>query len=172
MAETGYDEFADDDAAERSAEKSGGKKKLLLAVFAIMLLGGGGAGVHFSGILNDDEKTVAQSDQPPAPPPPAKSIYFDLPTMIVNLNSTAAKPHFLKLQASLELEAGFDLTTLLPLRPRVIDKFQVYMRELRVEDLRANGGLNILREELLTQINEAIKPIKVKDVLFRNLLVQ
>ncbi len=172
MAEPGYDEFADDDASEQGGESSGGAKNLLLAVFTILLLGGGGAGLHFSGILNDVIKAVAQSDQPDAPPPPSKSIYFDLPDMLVNLNSTTSTPHFMKLRASLELDHTFDISVLRPLQPRIIDKFQVYMRELRLEDLRANGGLQILRQELLARINDAIEPVKIKDVLFRNLLVQ
>jgi len=172
MAEAGHDEFFDDDASEQGGESSGGTKKLLLGIFAILLLGGGGAGLYFSGILNDIKYSVAQSGQPEAPPPPAKSIYFNLPVMLVNLNSTNSTPHFLKLRASLELDHTFDLTVLRPLQPRIIDKFQVYIRELRLEDLRANGGLQILRQELLARINDAIKPIKIKDVLFRNLLIQ
>ncbi len=171
MADTEDNELDIDDASEQGREKFGGKKALLFIVLPILLLGGG-AGVYFSGILDDDKMIAAQADKPAAPPPPAESKYFDLPDMLVNLNSPASKPHFLKFRASLELTAGFDMTTIRPLLPRIIDKFQEYMRELRLDDLRANGQIHGLREELLARINDVIKPVKVKDVLFRNLLIQ
>ena len=56
--------------------------------------------------------------------------------------------------------------------PRIVDNFQVYLRELRVEDLRGSGGIYRLREELLARVNAAAAPIKVVDVLFKEMLVQ
>ena len=58
------------------------------------------------------------------------------------------------------------------LSPRIIDNFQVYLRELRVEDLRGSAGIYRLREELLARVNNAVHPTKVKDVLFKDMLVQ
>jgi flagellar protein FliL len=56
--------------------------------------------------------------------------------------------------------------------PRIVDSFQVYLRELRVEDLQGAAGVHLLREELLTRVNASVKPVKVNDVLFREMLVQ
>ena len=92
--------------------------------------------------------------------------------MLVNLNSVGPRPSFLKLRASLELEKGTDTLLLTILKSRIIDKFQVYVRELRLNDLRANGGLIRLQEELRAEINKAVSPVKIKHVLFRNRLVQ
>ena len=172
MADTEYDQFLADEAQDEGGQKSGGKKKALFSVLLLLVLGGGGAGVYFSGILDEFKKTVVKSEHPAAPPPPAQSVYFDLPDMLVNLNTEASKPHFLKFRASLELESSIDVNVLQPLEPRIIDKFQVYVRELRLDDLRVSGGLKLLREELLVQINDITKPVKVRNVLFRNLLVQ
>jgi flagellar protein FliL len=58
------------------------------------------------------------------------------------------------------------------LLPRLIDSFQVYLRELRLEDLRGSAGIYRLREDLLARVNEAAKPVKIKDVLFKEMLVQ
>ena len=33
--------------------------------------------------------------------------------------------------------------------PRIVDNFQIYLRELRLEDLRGSAGIYRLREELL-----------------------
>jgi len=172
MADAEDENLAIDESPEQHSENSGGKKKLLFIVLPILLLGGGGAGVYFSGVLDSAEKTVAQSEAPKAPPPPAKSAFFDLPDMLVNMNSAPSNPHFLKFQVSLELKSDFDITILKPLQPRIIDKFQVYMRDLRLDDLRASDGIQGLRKELLARINEVIEPVEVKDILFRNFLVQ
>jgi len=56
--------------------------------------------------------------------------------------------------------------------PRIIDNFQVYLRELRLEDLRGSAGMYRLREELLTRVVAAAQPVRVKDVLFKEMLIQ
>jgi flagellar FliL protein len=56
--------------------------------------------------------------------------------------------------------------------PRVIDQFQTYLREMRVEDLRGSAGIYRLRQELLYRVNIAADPVKVKDVLFQEMLIQ
>ena len=58
------------------------------------------------------------------------------------------------------------------LLPRIIDRFQVYLRELRAEDISGSAGVYRLKEELLGRVNKAIEPAKVSDVLFREMLVQ
>ncbi|MFX9073467.1 flagellar basal body-associated FliL family protein, partial [Acinetobacter baumannii] len=56
--------------------------------------------------------------------------------------------------------------------PRIIDNFQVYLRELRLDDLKGSAGMYRLREELLLRVNMAAQPVKIKDVLFKEMLVQ
>ena len=56
--------------------------------------------------------------------------------------------------------------------PRIVDNFQIYLRELRIEDLRGSDGIYRLREELLARVNAAVAPVKVTDVLFKEMLVQ
>ena len=149
---------------------SGGGKKILLILLPILLLGGG-AGVYYSGIL-EKKLTETAETKPTVPTAAPVSTYFDLPEMLVNLNSVGPRANFLKLQASLELEDGADTAILTIMTPRIVDKFHVYMRELRLNDLRASAGLDRLREELRTEINKAVSPVEIKQVLFRNMLVQ
>ena len=54
----------------------------------------------------------------------------------------------------------------------VVDSFQVYLRALRVEDLQGSAGILRLRQELLTRVADAAKPTEVRDVLFKEMLVQ
>ena len=155
-------------------KKLSGKKIVLFFVLPLLLLGGGGAGVMFSGLLDSGEeahKKPAQGEHA-GPPELSATVFFDLPEMLVNLNSTGRRPNYLKMKVSLELENELDIAKLRALSPRIIDNFQVYLRELRVEDLRGSAGIYRLREELLARVNNAVQPTKVKDVLFKDMLVQ
>lgn len=170
-----------DDDFEPEKKKLSGKKIVLFFVLPLLLLGGGGAGMLFSGILGggEGEKKVtavsagaeaeAHGGASAAPP---KAVFFDLPEMLVNLNSSGRRPNFLKMTVSLELTSDADAIHMKTLSPRIIDNFQVYLRELRVEDLRGSAGIYRLREELLARVNAAVRPAKVKDVLFKDMLVQ
>ena len=100
------------------------------------------------------------------------AVFYDLPEILVNLNSTGRKQNFLKIRVSLELESALDVGKIEAVMPRIIDNFQVYLRELRVDDLQGSAGMLRLREELMARVNNAVKPAKVNDVLFKEMLVQ
>ena len=99
-------------------------------------------------------------------------VFFNLPEMLVNLNTGTNQANFLKVKVSLEIEDPGALEQLTALQPRVIDNFQVYLRDLRLEDLNGAAGMYRLKEELLMRVNTAVHPIKVNDILFEELLVQ
>ena len=102
----------------------------------------------------------------------SKPVYYSLGDMIVNLSGEGKHPHYLKVKISLELADEKDLPLIETIKPRVVDNFQVYLRELRMEDLRGSAGIYRLREELLMRVTEATQPIRVRDVLFQEMLVQ
>jgi flagellar FliL protein len=66
-----------------------------------------------------------------------------------------------------EQQAAFET-----IMPRVIDQFQTYLRELRVEDLRGSSGIYRMKLELLNRVRAAAPDIGVKDVLFQEILIQ
>ncbi|NKB48471.1 MAG: flagellar basal body protein FliL [Alphaproteobacteria bacterium] len=175
----------DGEELEEGGKKKGGKKKLLMIVLPILLLGGGGAGVFLSGLadgLLGKEEPVEVADGHGAPAAGEVdahgggeehgTVYFELPQMLVNLSTSGRRTNFLKIVVSLELTSEADKATLESALPRIIDNFQVYLRELRVEDLRGSAGLYRLREELLFRVNAAASPARVTDVLFKEMLVQ
>lgn len=157
---------------EGEAAKGGGKKKLIIIVGGLVgFLAVAGAGLYFTGMLDSLLGKKAAPAAEAAPPKPL--VFFDLPDFLVNLNSAGSKKaSFLKLSVSLELNAQEDTPKLQAVMPRIIDNFQIYLRELRVDDLRGSGGIYRLREELLARVNAAVAPVKVKDVLFKEMLVQ
>jgi flagellar protein FliL len=58
------------------------------------------------------------------------------------------------------------------LMPRIVDQFQGYLRELRMDDLKGSAGVVRLKEELLRRINASAAPYRVRDVLLKQMLVQ
>ena len=184
MAEDLEEDFEEGEGSEDSSEapkKALPIKKILIIVLPILLLLGGGAGVYFSGLLDkftgkkaDEHATEAPADAHAPPPPKAvqAAAFMDLPEMLVNLQTTGRKQAFLKLRVALELEAVTDQPRVEQMLPRIVDNFQVYLRELWIEDLQGASGMHLLREELLTRVNAAVKPVKVSDVLFKEMLVQ
>ncbi|ODT68208.1 MAG: hypothetical protein ABS75_21335 [Pelagibacterium sp. SCN 63-23] len=98
---------------------------------------------------------------------------FNLPPMMVNLNSGEGDaPAVMKLTLALEVADEKMMTEIQPRLPKVIDAFQVYMRELRKSDLEGSAGIYRLKEELLRRVNLAIYPAHVESVLFKEILVQ
>ena len=98
--------------------------------------------------------------------------YYDIPDIRVNLNTTGSKQKFLFLVVKLELPDQQNLDKVDLYMPRVVDHFQTYLRELRVEDLQGSTGIYRLRLELLERVNAAAPDLQVRDVLFQEMLVQ
>ncbi len=101
-----------------------------------------------------------------------KPSYYSMPDMLVNLDTHGRKATVLKLSVIIEVGTPEDMKAMEDKLPRVVDEFQTFLREIRVEDLRGSAGIYRLRQELLIRIKPAVAPIKVKDVLFKELLVQ
>lgn len=159
-------------------KKFSGKKLVLFVVLPLVLLIGAGAGLYFSGLLNsllghkEEEEPPPPSEQPPPEEHAGPPIFYDLPDMLVNLNAAGKRPAFLKIRISIQVAKQEDIPSIEHVLPRIVDNFQVYLRELRLEDLRGSAGMYRLRQELLLRISAAAFPVKVKDVLFREMLVQ
>ncbi len=166
------DEAVETAFTESRPRRMSGKRLVLFFILPILLLGGGAAGLYLSGMLdtligNAEEDPLEEEEEPAGP-----GFFYDLPDILVNLNTGNRRQNFLKIRVSLELENESDVATIERLMPRIIDNFQVYLRELRLEDLRGSAGLYRLREELLRRVSTAAAPAVVRDVLFREMLVQ
>ena len=97
--------------------------------------------------------------------------FLKVPDLIVNLNGEG-QPRYLRLSVQLELANEADMKAVEAVLPRVIDQFQTYLRELRIQDLRGSKGMYRLQMELLSRVNAAASPTEVKDVLFQEILIQ
>ena len=160
--------------AEGGKKKSGKKKLIIIGIAAVLILGGGtGAGLYFAGVFGKKKEATAEEAAAAKEDAARKeAVFFSLGDLLVNLSGEGKHPNYLKIKVSLELADPKDLPLIESLKPRIIDNFQVYLRELRIEDLRGSAGLYRLREELLLRVTEAAQPVRVRDVLFQEMLVQ
>ena len=181
-------------------EKKKPKKLILIgaAVVLVLALAGGGYFFFMSGGDKDkkeETEEVAEREEAPAEHGEAGEhgeaaegkegkaakgadgkatgvVFYDLPDFVVNLNDKGSKTRFLKLSVTLELPNGEAMEQIDKMRPRIMDSFQVYLRELRKSDLEGSAGLYRLREELLLRVNKTVYPAKVNDILFKELITQ
>lgn len=145
--------------------KPGNKRRFILiaaAALGVVVLGAGSYLFLTSG----------KSAPAPAEVAHAQSFIFNLPTMTINLNSEGEGQQFMKLTVALEVADKATMDEIQPRLAKVIDAFQVYLRELRRSDLEGSAGIYRLKEELMRRVNVAIFPSRVESILFKEILVQ
>lgn len=163
-------------AGEGGEDQAPAKKKLSVVMLALivavpLLLIGGGAAAYFLFFAKSEDAAASAAKAEEAKPPKAM-VFYNLPELLVNLNSQGRRSSFLKISLSFELADAADIPRIEAVLPRIVDAFQTYLRELRPEDLRGSAGLYRLREELLARVNTSAQPARVNDVLFKEMLIQ
>ena len=147
-----------------------GKKKLPIMLIAMIAAGvvliGGGAAAYF--LLFSAPQEAAEAHAAPV----HESFIFNLPPMTVNLNTDDGVARFMKLTIALEVADEEVMAEIQPRMAKVVDAFQVYLRELRISDLEGSAGIYRLKEELRRRVNLAIFPAQVEGILFKEILVQ
>ena len=180
-------ELGVDDLDSEEGEPKKSKKMLIIIIAAVLLLGGGGGAAFF--LMGGDEAAhepadgeangeLAEGEQGEESnhgddkTAIGKAIYYDMPEFLVNLNTGGKGTSFLKAVVTLELPSQNAVTKVEDIKPRIIDSFNTYLRELRKSDLQGSAGIYRLREELLLRVNKAMYPDKVSDILFKEIIVQ
>ncbi len=98
--------------------------------------------------------------------------FVQLPEILVNLRSAEGRIGFLKSTFIVEVDNGTIAKKIEKLKPVLVDLFQVYLRELDPNDLKGSAGLQRVRQELATRTNNVIAPEKIRNILFKEFLVQ
>ena len=159
----------EDGALASAATKKKGRGRIMLiagVAAAVIVIG---AGSYFFLFANKPKETVESTASAAVAP---NTFIFNLPEMTVNLSSPEGSENFMKLTIALEVADEEMMKTIQLRMAKVIDAFQVYLRELRKSDLEGSAGIYRLKEELLRRVNVAIAPAQVENVLFKELLVQ
>lgn len=157
----------DVDASGTARTRKGLPKVALIggaAAALLVVIGGGGYFFMQSGMLGG-----APAEEVATTPVPA---FYDLPDITVNLNSGEGPAEYLRLKIALEVRDESMIALIEPRMARVLDAFQVYLRELRRSDLEGSAGIYRLKEELMRRVNLAVYPASVDNILFKEILIQ
>lgn len=169
MADAVADDIEEEEGAEAPAEpvkrrRFSGKFLVLFVALPLVLLLVAGLGAWKMGVFARFSGPSVAKAEP--------AVFYNLPEMLVNLSSTNGQPSYLKLTVVLELSSKDDIEKVSKVMPRVIDAFETELRGLRMEDLNGSDGLYRLKEDLLIRVNAAVAPVHVRNVLFKDMLVQ
>ena len=169
-APEGEGEGTPEDGAEPKKKKLSGRTLVLFIVLPAVLVIGLAAGAAFMFLGKGDKDAHAEEEAKKAA---ESAVFFDLPELLVNLSAAEdGKENLLKISMALELPASDAVPKVEAAMPRVIDGAQVFLREMRLADLDGSAGMLKLREELLKRVNAAVAPLVVRDVLFKEIIVQ
>ena len=159
---------------EERAKKKKKKKKLLIIIGIVVFLVV--EAVVILKVLQPDEKVaeakIKNQKEAALQEEIKKPVYYDLPDITVNLNSPTPRPHFINLKLTLELDSKKSVKVIEAQLPRVIDSFNIYLREIRKEDLQSSAGTYRLENELVHRLDKIFGEGKVKDILFREMIIQ
>ncbi len=118
-----------------------------------------------------DGKKGADPGAPVVRDGPDGVVFYTMPDVVVNMQTADGRPSFLKLKLTFELPDHDTVDVLNPDMPRLQDMFQVFLRELRPEDLSGSQGAYQLRMEIQRRVNLVISPSKINAVLIEEMLV-
>lgn len=155
-----------EEGAGAPAKRKPGRKVLITVVAAIVLLVAGGIAYFLLFSTPKDSASNVHLAEV------QDTFIFNLPPMTVNLNSDGDGEQFMKLAVALEVVDEEMMLEIQPRMAKVVDAFQVYLRELRRSDLEGSAGIYRLKEELRRRVNVAIFPAQVESILFKEILVQ
>ncbi len=157
---------------------SGKKLALIIVAVVVLMVGGGVAALYFTGKIGghpaaEGEHAEAEGGGHGEGEGEATGpVFAEMPQILINLNTTGRRPTYLRLKVSLELMKEDDRAKVTEAMPRVVDTFQLYLRELAIDELQGTAGIERLREELRLRVSAAIAPVEIKDVLFSEMIIQ
>ncbi len=160
---------------EGGPKKKGKSKLLIIIIAAVLLIGGAGGGAFFFIGGGEEEGAAAGGEvgeDGETPGVEVQTAFYELPEIVVNVQGMSGENHFLKTKLSIELANAADLPAFEQVKPRVIDDFNTYLRQMRTEDFRTSAAAFRLKQGLLRRANQSAYPIRIKSVLVQELLVQ
>jgi flagellar FliL protein len=128
---------------------------------------------YFSGMLDPWlESLSGPVEVAPASVVSGGEVVYELPEIIIALGLEGDKPNYLKLRLSLEFPNKEGVTRVERVLPRLMDEFNIFLSQLRPDDMRGASGLHRLREELTDRASALIQPAQVSAILFREIMIQ
>ncbi|MEO0347948.1 MAG: flagellar basal body-associated FliL family protein [Pseudomonadota bacterium] len=178
------------DDEDNEANKGKGKKKLIIIIVAAILVIIGGlfaagmfdskpkeskstANQQYNNDYEDEEGIDGEYDvNNLSPELRTKEMVIELKEFIVNLRTKSSRPSFIKLTIALQYEGVHNTAYIEKSMTVLRDRIITFLRELRAEDVQGASGVYLIKEELLLRINKLLYPVVVKDILFKEILIQ
>lgn len=167
------DTTSESSSPESETKEQGNKKIFIIIGIAAILIIAAIAGVlifkPFSKKSSDGEDKISDQKQEIN----IETVQFTtIPEILINLRAADGRSSFLKAQFIIQSPNEEISKKLDKLIPVLTDQFQVYLRELDVEDIKGSIGQQRIRQELINRTNTLIEPEKISNVLFKNFLIQ
>lgn len=156
--------MADEEKIEASAAPAKSSKMLLIVILLLVVVGGGGAAYFL--MFNKKAKPAAEDDGDGQKVGPVVA----MKSFIINLDEPGGS-RYLKLAIDLEMrkpltEEQSRMTV------RVRDKIIVYLSGLRIADVQKRDAKLKLKAELVKLANQAYRGKRVRDVYFKEFVIQ
>ncbi|MEN9856237.1 MAG: hypothetical protein RL186_1421 [Pseudomonadota bacterium] len=195
------DQSGEDGATPPAGKKKLTGKQLVLFIVlpALLLLGGGGAGAYFfifkkkpaaegadaaqaeKDKKKKDKKSEKKSDkggekkggegEAKISEGPDGQGFLTMPPMVVNIATPDGRSAYLKLRLTLQAKDLETIEVIEPMLPPIMDQFNGFLRELRMEDVSGSAGYARIQLELLKRVNLAVAPAQIDAVLIEEMLV-
>lgn len=98
--------------------------------------------------------------------------FTPLSEILLNLQSSDGRHVFLKVTFIIESSSPKISEKIEKLKPIIIDQYQTYLRELDIDDLNGSASVEKMRQELVSRTNSLLTPNTIKNVLFKEFLIQ
>lgn len=163
----------EDEAQSRGTEESADTSKIV----KILLYVAGGIilvvlmiGISFLVVKNVQESRYEKSQDIIAAPPPPPLATYELPAF--SKTTSDAEPHFIKLQISLAYEASPELNNeLIKRRDEIQHIINILLQGKTFEELNSMTGALTLGEEIKAHINIRLISGKVKEIYFKEFVI-
>jgi flagellar FliL protein len=184
---------AETEVAETEKTKKKGPPLLFIGIAAGVIVLAGGAGAYFMIFAKKPDAHAAEKKEEPKkkkaekkeggekekPGPndpvihegPDGVVFYTLPPIVANMQSSDGRATYLKLKLTFELPNEAAAETVTANGPRLQDAFQALFRELRIEDLQGSQGSYQVRMEILRRVNLIVAPTRVNSVLIEEMLI-
>ena len=166
------------DITEKPKKKRG--KFILFLLIFLLILGGGGSYLYFfnpsllgledtSASTAVDVSTTTLNEDGTEVTTFANIIPLD--EIIINIRDRDFQRLF-KLSISLELVDPEDNPEVMQNLPILLDSFQSHLRGLRISEIEGSRAIYRIKEELIARANIVLHPVRIKNILFAELLIQ
>lgn len=158
--------------------KSSHRRLIIILLAGVLVFGGLGGGLMYFaenpeslsvvGLnVSDGDISLAEKSAPVE-----ESFYFETGEIIADLRVPRGKRGFIRVRMILATGSEEETKWIRDIMPKIIDAAQVYLRQKSPGELLGTAGSEMARKDLLKAFKAVARPTNIKDLLFRQFVVQ